>query len=185
MADRVPRYFLLAGIVLIVALLVVATWAFRTSDSLNRVSVQLGPLFWLTPHHRKIGMGDIRLSDVAAFEVNVALKNRSGSTMDTSVWVDKMYTTGSNPAGDVSSLKDETSIWLRLGDFRYIQLPPNQERAITVASGTLSGSRLSDLLNGRMAFAFDGAWVVRNGGDKPRFLPFCGYFSGGDAFHRC
>jgi hypothetical protein len=106
------------------------------SDPFNRVSTHRGPLFWLTPDHRRIGVDDIRLPDSASFEVNVSLENRSTSSMDASVWVDKMYTTGPNLENGLSSLKDETNIWLARGHFRYIELPPNQERAVTVDSET-------------------------------------------------
>jgi hypothetical protein len=160
-------------------------WEHRPVDPSSKVSVHLGPLFWLTPDHREIGVDAIRLSDSASFDVSVSLENRSAGALDASVWVDKMYMTGSHPENGVPSLKDETNIWLARGNFRYIQLPPHQEHAITVGSDTLSGSRLSDLLSGRIAFVFDGAWVVRNGKNKPRFFPFCGYFSGGNALHGC
>lgn len=182
---RAPRYLLAAGIILMISLLLVAAWAFRPWDPLNRVSVQMGPLFWLAPDNRKIDLNGIRLSDAAAFEVNVSLENRSRSSIDTSVWVDKMYMNGSNPDDGVPSLKDETNIWLRLRHFHYIQLPPNRARTITIGSDTLSGSRLSDVLSGRMAFVFDGVWVVKSGNGNPRFFPFCGYFRGGSALHSC
>lgn len=175
----------LAGAALLIIAAIGALLAHRPADPLEKVSVHLGPLFWLTPDRRKIEVHDIRLSDVASFEVNVALANRSSSPIDTSVWVDKMYMTGRDPEAGVSSLKDETNVWLALGNFRYIQLPPNRERAITIDSDTLSGSRLSDILSGRMAFVFDGVWAVKKGKNKPRFFPFCGYFSGGNALHVC
>jgi hypothetical protein len=183
--DRAPRYLLAVGIVLMTFALLVVAWRFRPWDPLNQVSVHLGPLFWQTPDRRKVGVDDIRSSDAASFDVNVSLENRSSSLVDASVWVDKMYMNGQNPDSGVPSLKDETNIWLALGHFDYIQLPPRQTRTITIGSDTLSGSRLSDILSGRMAFVFDGVWVVKNGKHKPRFLPFCGYFSGGNALHRC
>lgn len=183
--DRAPRYLWAVGIVLALSGLFVVASLWRSWDSLNQVSVHMGPLFWQTPDHRKIGVNDIRPSDAASFEVNVSLENRSSSSMDASVWVDKMYMSGQNPDSGVPSLKAETNIWLALGHFRYIQLPPNQTRTITVGSDALSGSRLSDILSGRMAFVFDGVWVVRSGNNKPRFFPFCGYFSGGSTLHRC
>jgi hypothetical protein len=174
-----------AGAALLIIAAAGALLAHRSADPLEKVSVHLGPLFWLTPDRRKIEVRNIRLSDAASFEVDVSLENRSGTSMDASVWVDKMYMNGPHPEGGVSSLKDETNVWLGLGNFRYRQLPPNRERTVTIGSGTLSGSRLSDLLSGRMAFVFDGVWAVKNGKNKPRFFPFCGYFSGGNALHGC
>lgn len=174
-----------AGAALLIMAAIGALLAHRPVDPLEKVSVHLGPLFWLTPDHRKIGVHDIRPSDVASFEIHVSLENRSSSSIAASVWVDKMYMSGPHPENGVSSLKDETNIWLALGNFRYLRLPPNQKRVITVGSDTLSGSRLSDLLSGRVAFVFDGVWAVAYRKNKPRFFPFCGYFSGGSALHAC
>jgi hypothetical protein len=183
--EKAPWLEFSAGAALFIIAAIGALLAHRPADPLEKVSVHLGPLFWLTPDQRKIGVHDIRLSDVASFEVDVSLENRSSSSMDASVWVDKMYMTGPHPENGVSSLKDETNLWLALGNFRYLELPPNHERTITIGSDTLSGSRLSELLSGRMAFVFDGVWAVKNGKNKPRFFPFCGYFSGGNALHGC
>lgn len=174
-----------AAAALLIVAAIGALLAHRPADPLEKVSVHVGPLFWLSPDHRKIGVRDIRLSDVASFEVDVSLENRSSGSMDASVWVDKMYMTGPHPENGVSSLKDETNLWIALGNFRYLQLPPHHKRTITIGSDTLSGSRLSDILSGRMAFVFDGVWAVKNGKNKPRFFPFCGYFRGGNALHGC
>ena len=107
-----------AGAALLIVAAIGALLAHRQADPLEKVSVHVGPLFWLSPDHRKIGVRDIRLSDVASFEVDVSLENRSSGSMDASVWVDKMYMTGPHPENGVSSLKDETNLWIALGNFR-------------------------------------------------------------------
>src|SRR5580698_3021492 len=92
--EKAPWLEFSAGAAPLIIAAIGVLLAHRPADPLEKVSVHLGPLFWLTPDRRKIGVRDIRLSDAASFAVYVSLENRSSSPIDASVWVDKMYMTG-------------------------------------------------------------------------------------------